>query len=610
MKKFLFLCAAICLTAFSANAGHLTDRLTLSARLQGQNQVPSVTTTANGVASFMLSANRDTMYVNVTMTGLKATAIHIHDGKAGTNGGVFKDLSSYLEGNVVRTIITGAELSPANLKKFLSGGFYVNVHTAANPNGEIRGQIIVEEDKGYYSLLNGAQEVPAVTTAANGYGVYSMDKSGQRIQFKVVVEGASGAIGGAHFHIGKTGITGGVVVDLSSFINGNVLQGYVDVPATFAADAAAGNIYINLHTIANPNGEIRGQLTANKGLQFDAMMDNAQHVGGTPVVSMAQGVAHLSLNYTLDTLTYYITAKNLTGAITAAHIHDGGVGVNGGVFLDFGAVTGNVITGQITGTKLTTAVINQLLSGNYYINMHTASNPNGEIRGQIYRLAREGYIMELSGNQLNPSSGSKAKGGGLVTVDRGQTNAHYMIAVDGLTGAPTAAHFHKAVKGTNGGVIYELPTTTGMYGYWSQVGTNKFVAANEKSFRGDSVYVAFHTAANPNGEVRGQFARNYKISKGTISGTSEAHSNLVNSSKLYPNPVTNTLNLELNTVQAINAKIIICDALGRAVSVQNTIFEAGDNQTSISVNDLTNGLYFLQIQGENQTILVRKFIKE
>ncbi len=592
----------------AAPFGHLSNRLTLSARLQGSNEVPAVTTTANGVASFMLNATRDTMQVNIAFTGLKATAMHIHEGKAGANGGVFKDLTKNLTGNVARLMLTGADLSPANLKKFLTGAFYLNVHTAANPGGEIRGQIIVEDDKGYFADLNGAAQSPAVVTNATGSGVFSMDKSGQHLQFKVVAQGLSGAITSAHFHLGAAGSNGGVLLDVSSFIFGNTIIGTVALPASFAADVAAEKVYFNIHTAANPGGEIRGQLATYSGLQFDAKLD-IQQLGNPAVFSQGQGVARLSLSPSMDTLSYRITTIDLTSAVTASHIHIGAPGMNGGVEFDLGAGTGNVISGTITGATLTKAAVNNLLSGNYYINVHTANNPaTGEIRGQVYRLAREGYIAEVSGLQEVPANTSKAMGGGLVTIDRFLSSAHYMVAVDGLSGAVTSAHFHKAVKGSNGGVVYGLAATTGLYGYWSQATTPKFGAANEKAFRGDSIYVNFHTSANPGGEVRGQFARNYKISTTTVTKIIDAV--LVKNFKAFPNPVQDLLTLQINVENAMTNQIIVVDILGRIVLQKEVYLTENQNEINLDLGNITTGTYILTFVNNGKITATTTLIKE
>jgi Cu/Zn superoxide dismutase len=609
-KNFqLFLLSIAMLIAAPSFAGHLTDRIILSARLQGANQVPAVTTSANGVASFMLNAARDTMQVNIAFTGLNATAMHIHEGKAGTNGGVFKDLTKNITGNVARLMLTGTDLSTSNLKKFLSGAFYLNVHTAANPSGEIRGQIIIEEDKGYFAELKGSNSVPAVVSNATGAGVFSIDKSGQRIQFKVIAAGLSGKITSAHFHIGAAGTVGnGILLDVSSSISGDVVMGSATLPASFVTEVNKDNIYFNLHTAANPAGEIRGQVTPYNGLQFDARLDNAQ-LANPMVSSTGQGVAFFSMNYGMDTLNYQVYATNLSSEINASHIHLGEVGVNGGVVFDLGKGANNVISGQITGAKLTKTAINQLLRGDFYVNIHTANNPaTGEIRGQIYRLAREGYIMEVAGNQLNPSSGSNAIGGGLVTIDRNQSTAHYMIAVDGLSGAVTAAHFHKAVKGENGGVMFPLASATGLYGYWSQSTNPKFTVANSKSFQGDSIYVVFHTAANPNGEVRGQVIRNYKISSTTLTKIIDAVS--VKSFKAFPNPIQDQVTLQISVDQAMTNQITVMDMLGRTVMQQKVDLIENQNEINLNFAHLNSGTYILRLVNDGKITVVATLIKQ
>jgi hypothetical protein len=525
MKQFftttLFaLCGCLAFMSNTALAHTFSSRLLFTARLQGSQQVPANPTTANGVASFMLNATRDTMQVSINMTGLKATAIHIHEGAVGANGGVIKDFTPMLRGNIVRTMLTGADLAPANLIKWLSGAYYINVHTAANPNGEIRGQITLESDKSYYANLTGAQSVPAVATAATAYGIFALDKSTRMVNFKVVAQGLSGAITSSHLHIGAAGTAGGVSLDLSPMIMGNRIEGSFMVTwatASFLTDLAAGNIYINIHTAANPNGEIRGQLIQNTGaLVFDAMLDNAQ-TGGTTAPN-AHGVAKLALSPMMDAITYNIATTGLSGAIASAHIHIGVAGTAGGVAITLPAADANgMISGTINAANgLTPALVNMMLEGELYINIHTAANPNGEARGQIMKLAREGFIAEANAMQLTTNSGSGAMGGGMVSIDRNFMNAHYMIAADNFASPIAAAHFHMGAMGTNGGVIYTLPTTAGMYGYWNRDDATPFDIASGHAFPDNNVYVVYHTNANPNGDIRGQFIGDYMISAPTM----------------------------------------------------------------------------------------------
>ena len=82
-------------------------------------------------------------------------------------------------------------------------------------------------------------------------------------------------------------------------------------------------------------------------------------------------------------LTYYLSYEGLGSGISAAHIHNGAVGVNGGVFVPFTPVVGTqfgIISGVAT---LTAAQKDFITTGAAYFNIHTTVNGGGEIRGQL-----------------------------------------------------------------------------------------------------------------------------------------------------------------------------------------------------------------------------------
>ena len=71
--------------------------------------------------------------------GISATAAHIHEGPKGKNGPVIIPLTK--SGDNTFTVTAGAKLSDAQLESLKAGNLYVNVHSAANPGGEVRAQI-------------------------------------------------------------------------------------------------------------------------------------------------------------------------------------------------------------------------------------------------------------------------------------------------------------------------------------------------------------------------------------------------------------------------------------------------------------------------------------
>ena len=112
--------------------------LNFTAALSGANEVPANPSTATGNAAAVYNDDTNKLSVTVTYTGLTPTDAHIHEGGAGVSGPVvfpFTDLTS----PIMLTNVTLTAEQESDLKNDL---YYVNLHTAAYPDGEIRGQLI------------------------------------------------------------------------------------------------------------------------------------------------------------------------------------------------------------------------------------------------------------------------------------------------------------------------------------------------------------------------------------------------------------------------------------------------------------------------------------
>jgi hypothetical protein len=106
--------------------------------LSGDQEVPPVKTSASGSGTISIGDDGSVKGM-VTTTGITATAAHIHMAAAGKNGPVIVPLSK--SGDNGWAVGPGAKLSDEQMKAFKAGDLYVNVHSAANPGGEIRGQL-------------------------------------------------------------------------------------------------------------------------------------------------------------------------------------------------------------------------------------------------------------------------------------------------------------------------------------------------------------------------------------------------------------------------------------------------------------------------------------
>jgi len=156
------------------------------------------------------------------------------------------------------------------LTEFLNGKLYINVHTTANPGGEIRGQVLRSTDIGFSAALDSVQETPAPAGLVPGRGTFSVGLiTDGTISYEGTVTGLSGPLTAAHFHDAARGTAGGVVKSLT-FTNNSTKGEWTSSDATqpltdmLVRELVEGRLYVNVHTTANPGGEIRGQV-ANSG---------------------------------------------------------------------------------------------------------------------------------------------------------------------------------------------------------------------------------------------------------------------------------------------------------------------------------------------------------
>jgi hypothetical protein len=111
------------------------------------------------------------------------------------------------------------------------------------------------------ATLNGASEVPANTTAGTGTADIDYDPTTKKLTWKLSYSGLTGPATAAHFHgPADPGKNAGVAVAIPNATS-SPTEGSATLTDAQAADLMAGKYYVNIHTSANPGGEIRGQVT-------------------------------------------------------------------------------------------------------------------------------------------------------------------------------------------------------------------------------------------------------------------------------------------------------------------------------------------------------------
>jgi hypothetical protein len=218
----------------------------------------------------------------------------------------------------------------------------------------------------------------------------------------------------------------------------------------------------------------------------------------------ADGTALLLINPLDRSVIYSVSWRGLSGDATAAHFHLAPPDSNGPVIhpiaLDPGATSAS---GNWQG--ISDAHMAALLNGRVYVNVHTAENPGGEIRGQVGHL--DFYTAAISpDNEEQPATESDAEGTGYLLsyldVTSGETLLSGSYVVEGTTGAVGAAHLHRGAVGKSGPVIDPMQPGNAGGTLWftlSVIGSDSAM-----SLKTGGVYANFHTARYSAGEARGQ----------------------------------------------------------------------------------------------------------
>jgi hypothetical protein len=123
------------------------------------------------------------------------------------------------------------------------------------------GTVLAADSTAFGAKLSGANEVPANASPGSGTLEASLDKQTSVLSWTVTYAGLTGPVKAGHFHgPAVTGANAGVALGFTGSVESPV-KGSATLTASQIEDLAAGKWYVNLHTAANPGGELRGQVT-------------------------------------------------------------------------------------------------------------------------------------------------------------------------------------------------------------------------------------------------------------------------------------------------------------------------------------------------------------
>lgn len=201
--------------------------------------------------------------------------------------------------------------------------------------------------------------------------------------FSVAGLASGDALTAAHFHVGDAGSNGGVVLAFNPTFNGSSASGTITNIRQTLVDSLksdANEIYFNVHSTQVASGLVRSQINTKIDFAADIALSGANEVPA--VTTTATGTARIRVTSNKK-LYSTITVTNLEvgDALTAAHIHSGAAGVNGGVLIGLAGSAADFAIAKVF--TLTDVIYNSLKTDALYVNAHSTLYASGVVRGQI-----------------------------------------------------------------------------------------------------------------------------------------------------------------------------------------------------------------------------------
>jgi len=250
--------------------------IVFEAFLNGSNVVPlpNVTSNATGHGYVALDPSLTSMLVTIDAdTVVNPTLAHIHIGPTTVSGPVCVNLTSKLP-TFIEATYTNADTAVFNytfaqvVADIEASDTYFNVHSAAYPNGEIRGQLYLSTNFFVSNVNTTNVVIPCNGTFSSGIATILVNPTHTRVTINIQLNNLTFTPTTAYIYIGAPGQNGNIVVNLTSYLPFPInvttdISPTLLINATqlqFATALFSGNIYVSVNSAACPNGQARGQI--------------------------------------------------------------------------------------------------------------------------------------------------------------------------------------------------------------------------------------------------------------------------------------------------------------------------------------------------------------
>lgn len=362
-----------------------------------------------------------------------ATAMHIHRGAAAVNGPVVVDSQvAAVDDTTAGTLAAQSAVAAGTLRDLLANpaGYYVNIHTARNPAGAMRGQLLPADRLVLLTQMSPGNEIPALPESGASAVcavevIAARNAAGAALSAEVLFDAdyaglpAGTSFTGFHIHSGAAGGNGPVVINsgLASPVavtgDGKLrYQVQIDPANRSQALAVAGLFrtpaayYVNVHTTAFPAGAMRGQLHATDRMTFQTQLAPEAPLdakGGSAVTlhTLRDGSGAVTAGFSVFDVNFQLPAA---AEVSGLRVQGDSLGFDAGLpATAFATGAGNAYR---SGLQSNSAALQALIEDPASTLLHvvTKDQPAGALRGALGSEPQTPYISAVISGVSDPEN--------------------------------------------------------------------------------------------------------------------------------------------------------------------------------------------------------------
>eukprot|EP00276_Gloeochaete_wittrockiana_P024134 CAMPEP_0184364862 /NCGR_PEP_ID=MMETSP1089-20130417/146212_1 /TAXON_ID=38269 ORGANISM="Gloeochaete wittrockiana, Strain SAG46.84" /NCGR_SAMPLE_ID=MMETSP1089 /ASSEMBLY_ACC=CAM_ASM_000445 /LENGTH=559 /DNA_ID=CAMNT_0026705887 /DNA_START=41 /DNA_END=1717 /DNA_ORIENTATION=+ len=453
--------------------------------LTAQQVIPTVVNGTNtGVGIFQyIGTNPPQLSFELQHNILDALKISIWSGRRGTIGTLLYEFEGPFGLNYKNVLdFTSVSLftSDEQVAQFFDGILYVFITSTTYPNGAIRGQI-EHRDRAYVRLDAQNTIPPSTGSSATGLGVATFTATKRTLNFDILHDVQNPT--GATLHTGAANQVGTNIYDFET--GTSPIFSHVDLTVSEKPQWLRDDLYINVNSASNPDGDARGQIYPidyPNDITFSAVL-------GSP--DSGFGLSILGYDCLERTLSFGVVHNLGTQRVRIGDLSD-----DGGSVYDsdnFNVIPNSPYYGSVT---LTTNQEASLLEGKFAIELGGAA--------EAYNTEYTHYAY-LTGSNVVPPISTAAIGISVLRIN--DPKIDFLVVFDNVPIGAVTVDLYDGTEGTNGDLIRTVFDSTED----GNSNTNSFevsvelTAAQIADLKRGNLYLTVNTASFPFGVIRGQF---------------------------------------------------------------------------------------------------------